>query len=140
MSGGGSEPDTGLRSEAVSMNESMPWPPLPFGEWKDTLHAIHMWTQIVGKIRLATTPLVNHWWNSSLAVTPRGLTTGTMPTGAGAFQIDFDFIGHELAIVTSGGGREAIPLRPVSVAQFYREVLDALDRLGVADPKIHVKP
>ena len=124
----------------MSLKESKPWPPLPYDEWKDTLHAIHMWTQVVGKIRLATTPLLNHWWNSSLAVTPRGLTTGTMPSGEGAFQMDFDFIGHELAVVTSRGGRDAIPLRPMSVAQFYREALDVLDRLGVADPKISVTP
>ena len=124
----------------MSLNDSGQWPPLPYDEWKDALHAIHMWTQVVGKIRLATTPLLNHWWNSSLAVTPRGLTTGTMPTAVGAFQMDFDFIGHELAVVTSGGGRDTIPLRPMSVAQFYRDVLDVLDRLGVADPKISLTP
>ena len=140
MSGAASEPDTGLRSEAVSLKEFAFWSPLPYDEWKETLHAIHMWTQVVGKIRLATTPLLNHWWNSSLAVTPRGLTTGTMPTGDGAFQMDFDFIGHELTVVTSRGGRDAIPLRPMSVAQFYRDLLDVLDRLGVADPKISVTP
>jgi uncharacterized protein DUF5996 len=100
-----------------------------------------MWTQIVGKIRLATTPLLNHWWNSSLAVTPRGLTTGTMPSGgADAFQIDFDFVGHELTVVTSRGRRDVIPLRPMSVAQFYRDLLDVLARLGVADPKISLMP
>jgi uncharacterized protein DUF5996 len=124
----------------VSLNESEPWPPLPYDEWKDTLHAIHMWTQVVGKIRLATTPLLNHWWNSSLAVTPRGLTTGTMPSGGGAFQIDFDFIGHELVVVTSRGGRGAIPLHPMSVAKFYGDVLDVLARLAVADPKISPLP
>jgi hypothetical protein len=122
------------------LTQSEPWPALPYAEWKDTLHAIHMWTQIVGKIRLATTPLLNHWWNSSLAVTPRGLTTGTMPSGGGAFQIDFDFTGHELTVVTNRGGRDAIPLRSVSVARFYRDVLDSLDRLGVADPKISLLP
>jgi len=127
-------------ARSVSVNESEQWPPLRYDEWKETLHAIHMWTQVVGKIRLATTPLLNHWWNSSLAVTPRGLTTGTMPSGAGAFQIDFDFIEHELAVITSRGGRVAIPLRPMSVAQFYRDVLDVLDRLGVADPKISPVP
>jgi hypothetical protein len=124
----------------MALNESEPWPSLPYEEWKDTLHAIHMWTQIVGKIRLATTPLLNHWWNSSLAVTPLGLSTGTMPSGAGAFEIDLDFIGHELTIATSRGGRARIPLRPRSVAQFYREVLDCLHDLGVADPQITPKP
>ncbi len=99
-----------------------------------------MWTQIVGKIRLAATPLVNHWWNSSLAVTPRGLTTGTMPSGAEAFQIDLDFVGHELTIVTSRGGRGGLPLRSMSIAHFYRDVLDALRGLGLADPEINPVP
>src|SRR6476659_2425752 len=99
------------------------WPALAFDDWKDTLHAIHMWTQIVGKIRLTTTPLLNHWWNSSLAVTPRGLTTGTMPSGADAFQIDLDFVEHELTIVTSRGGKVAVPLGSMSVADFYRHVI-----------------
>ena len=116
------------------------WPRLVYDEWKETLHAIHMWTQIVGKIRLATTPLLNHWWNSSLAVTPRGLSTGTMASGADAFQIDFDFLEHELAIVTSRGGREAIPLRSMSVANFYRDVLESLRELGIANPEISLRP
>ena len=115
------------------------WPRLVYDEWKETLHAIHMWTQIVGKIRLATTPLLNHWWNSSLAVTPRGLSTGTMASGADAFQIDFDFLEHELAIVTSRGGREGIPLRSMSVANFYRDVLESLRELGIANPEISLK-
>jgi len=121
----------------MSMNE---WPPLSYDEWKETLHAIHMWTQIVGKIRLATTPLLNHWWNSTLAVTPRGLGTGTMPSGDDAFQIDFDFIGHELTIVTSRGGRAAIPLGPMSVAQFYRKVFESIKGLGLATPEISLVP
>jgi hypothetical protein len=121
----------------MSTNE---WPRLAYDEWKDTLDAIHMWTQIVGKIRLTTTPLLNHWWNSSLAVTPRGLTTGTMPSGADAFQIDLDFVGHELTIVTSRGGRAAVPLRSMSVAQLYREVIDSLGGLGLADPEINLVP
>jgi hypothetical protein len=121
----------------MSSNE---WPRLAFDDWKDTLHAIHMWTQIVGKIRLTTTPLLNHWWNSSLAVTPRGLTTGTMPSGPDAFQIDLDFIGHELTIVTSRGGRTAVPLGSMSVAQFYRAMLGSLSELGIADPEINLVP
>ena len=112
------------------------WPPLAYAETKDTLHAVHMWTQVVGKIRLALTPLVNHWWNSTLFVTPRGLTTSMIPSGEDAFQIDFDFIDHELVIVTSRGGRAAIPLRPMSVADFYRRVFEVLVQLGVPDPGI----
>jgi hypothetical protein len=116
------------------------WPALAFDDWKDTLHAIHMWTQIVGKIRLTTTPLLNHWWNSSLVVTPRGLTTGTMPSGPDAFQIDLDFIEHQLIVVTSRGGHAAFPLRSMSVAVFYREVIESLTRVEIADPEINLVP
>jgi hypothetical protein len=123
-----------LRSEADL------WPALEYDEWKDTLHAVHMWTQVVGKIRLAKTPVVNHWWNSALLVTPRGLGTGVVPSGGDAFQIDFDFVAHRLTITTSRGGSGLLPLRSMSVAQFYREVLDALAQLGVPDPKITTTP
>ena len=123
-----------LRSEAD------PWPALEYDAWKDTLHAVHMWTQIVGKIRLAKTPVVNHWWNSALQVTPRGLSTGLVPSDGDAFQMDLDFVAHELTIVTSRGGAAAIPLRAMSVAEFYRTLLDSLDRLGVPDPKIVTTP
>jgi hypothetical protein len=116
------------------------WPRLVFAELKDTVHAVHMWTQVVGKIRLAMTPLMNHWWNSTLMVTPRGLTTTLVPAGNEAFQIDFDFIDHELVIVTSRGGRSAIPLRSMSIAQFYRQVLETLAGLGVPDPRIMPVP
>jgi len=116
------------------------WPPLGYAELKDTVHAVHMWTQVVGKIRLTMTPLMNHWWNSTLMVTPRGLTTTLTPAGNEAFQIDFDFIDHELVIVTSRGGRRAIPLHPMSVAQFYRQVLETLAALGVPDPRIMPVP
>ena len=132
--------ETGLRSKAVPLNDPEPWPTLAYEEWKDTLHAIHMWTQIVGKIRLASTPLLNHWWNSSLAVTPLGLSTGTMPSGTGAFQIDLDFVGHELTIASSRGAGARIPLRPMSVAQFYREVLESLQGLGIPAPQITLVP
>ena len=117
-----------------------PWPSLPYAEWKDTLDAVHMWTQVVGKIRLALTPLVNHWWNSTLIVTPRGLSTSLIHTEADAFQIDFDFVEHELVVVTGRGGRSARPLHPMSVADFYRQVLADLARLGVPDPRIMPVP
>jgi len=119
---------------------TQPWPPLAYAEWKDTLHAIHMWTQIVGKIRLALTPLMNHWWNSTLFVTPRGLTTSLIPRGDDAFQIDFDFVDHQLVIVTSRGGRSAVPLLPMSVAHFYEQVLESLAELGMGDPRIMPVP
>jgi hypothetical protein len=116
------------------------WPALPYDEWKDTLYPIHRWTQIIGKIRLANTPLLNHWWNSTLQVTPRGLTTGLIPNDAEAFQIDLDLVEHQLTVVTSEGGRAAIPLRSMPVATFYRELVDALARLDVAMPRIAETP
>ena len=112
------------------------WPPLHYAEMKDTLYAVHRWTQVVGKIRLALTPLMNHWWNSTLFVTPRGLTTSMIPSGNEAFQIDFDFLDHQLVIVTSRGGRSAFPLLAMSVADFYRQMLASLAELGVPDPDI----
>ena len=116
------------------------WPSLEYDTWKETLHAIHMWVQIVGKIRLAKTPAVNHWWNSALVVTPRGLGTGLVPSGADGFQIDLDFVMHRLAIVTSRGEESAFPLRAMAVADFYREVLAALARVGIPDPGIDPRP
>ena len=106
------------------------WPPLPLAEWQDTYATLHMWTQIVGKIRLAQVPLVNHWWNVTLYVTPRGLTTGSMPYGDDALQIDFDFLDHRLTVATGGGGFTT-PLEPRSVADFHRAVMDGLRNIGM---------
>ncbi len=122
------------------------WPALPFAEWKDTAKTLHMWTQVVGKIRLALTPWMNHSWHVTLYLTSRGLTTSPMFFNARALQIDFDFVEHELRIlggttaVSSGNlkGRDnarpasekTIPLAPKSVAAFYREVMAALEELG----------
>lgn len=111
------------------------WPPLGYVGSKAMLHQLHMWTQVVGKIRLGLTPLVNHWWNSTLFVTPRGLTTHMIPSGSGAFQIDFDLVEHELVIATSRD-RSAFPLRAMSVADFYRNVIGTLAKVGVPDPRI----
>ena len=108
-----------------------PWPALPLAEWKDTYDTLHMWTQIVGKIRLALTPFVNHWWNATLYVTPRGLTTSAMPYNGRLFQIDFDFIAQLLLIVTSDDSTKTIALRPHSVAEFYQETMAALGSLGI---------
>jgi hypothetical protein len=109
-----------------------PWPvALPLSEWADTCATLHMCCQIVGKIRLARAPWINHWWHVPLYVTARGLSTSPIPDGRRTFQIDFDFIDHRLAIVTSSGGRGEIELRPRSVADFYRHVMDALGSLGV---------
>jgi len=106
-------------------------PPLPLEEWKDTCATLHMWTQIVGKVRLAQTPLVNHWWNVPLYVSPRGLTTSAMPYKQISFEIEFDFLEHMLTINCSDGGIATVPLKPKSVAVFYREVMTALQQLGI---------
>src|SRR2546429_10005640 len=97
------------------------WPTLILEEWQATLATLHMWTQIVGKIRLAQTPLINHWWNVSLYVTARGLTTSTMPYGDRGFEIDFDFIDHQLLVKCDDGESESLPLVPRYVADYYHE-------------------
>ena len=108
-----------------------PWPALPLAEWKDTYVTLHMWTQIVGKIRLALTPLVNHWWNTTLYVTPRGLTTIAMPYNSRQLQIDFDFIDHRLLIETTDASAKTVALQPCSVAEFYQETMAALGSLDM---------
>jgi hypothetical protein len=107
------------------------WPALPFTQWQDTYATLHRWVQIVGKIRLARMPWINHSWHVTLYVTARGLTTGSIPSGAGSFQIDFDFIDHRLLIQTSGGAVRAMALHPRSVADFYRELMSTLQDLGL---------
>jgi hypothetical protein len=107
------------------------WPALPLEEWKDTCATLHMWTQIVGKIRLAQTPLVNHWWNVPLYVSARGLTTTAMTYQRIFFEMEFDFIDHNLVIKCSDGASVLVPLRPKSVASFYHETMSALDQLGL---------
>ena len=107
------------------------WPALPLDEWQDTYATLHMWTQVVGKIRMALTPLVNHWWNVPLYVTARGLTTSAMSYQDRSFQIDFDFVDHRLLIQCTDGTTETLALAPRSVADFYREVMQALARLGI---------
>jgi hypothetical protein len=96
------------------------WPSLPYDAWKDTYETLHMWMQVVGKIRLTLSPPVNHWWQSTLYVTPRGLTTSAIPYGIHTFEIQFDFIDHDLAIHTSSGPSRYMSLYPRSVADFYR--------------------
>ncbi|HYL75858.1 MAG TPA: DUF5996 family protein [Bryobacteraceae bacterium] len=120
------------------MSDTEAWPALPLEAWQDTYATLHMWTQIVGKIRKTLTPLVNHWWNVTLYVTARGLTTSPIPYGAGTFEIIFDFIDHQLYI-TSAGPTKRIALAPRSVAAFYREVMGALHSLGIV-VQIHASP
>ena len=113
------------------MTASSDWPVLPaLDAWQETCATLHLWTQIIGKIRLAQAPLVNHWWNAALYVTPRGLTTSTIPYGAHAFNIDFDFVHHTLRLGTAEG-EEQFALEPMSVAAFYRKTMAALDTLGL---------
>src|SRR5438105_5352447 len=102
------------------------WPDLPYAAWKDTYETLHMWTQIVGKIRLAQMPWLNHTWQVTLYPTATGLATGRMPYGDEAFEIDFDFVAHELNVTTSRGDRGTIQLVPMSVAQFYASLMNAL--------------
>ncbi|MBN9587173.1 MAG: hypothetical protein BGN84_00455 [Afipia sp. 62-7] len=108
-----------------------PWPALPFIGWKDTCATLHMWTQIVGKIRLAQEPMVNQWWQVPLYVTTSGLTTSPMPYGSRSFQIDFDFCRHVLAITTSDPQRREFALAPYPVAEFYERTMSALRELGI---------
>src|SRR5437764_5214633 len=115
------------------------WPALPLDGWKDTYATLHRWSQIVGKVRLARTPWVNHSWHVTLYLTARGLTTSAIPYGTKSFQIDFDFIDHQLPIRTSDGDVRSVALRPRSVADFYRELMAALGDLGV-ETAIHPRP
>ena len=116
-----------------------PWPELPLDAWQDSYATLHMWTQIVGKIRLALSPRVNHWWEVALYVNARGLTTSAIPYGEGIFEIQFDFIEHQLKIETSWNSRKILPLRAQSVASFYEEFMTALKALGI-DVKIWSMP
>jgi hypothetical protein len=116
-----------------------PWPELPYPVWQETCRTLHLWTQIAGKIRLARTPWLNHSWHVTLYVTTRGLTTSPIPDGARSFQIDFDFIDHVLWLRTSDGHFRQLMLRPMTVAEFYGEVLHALSELGVT-VRINEKP
>ena len=108
------------------------WPELPWGEWAATANTLHMWTQIVGKTRLALTPLQNHWWNVPLYVTARGLGTSAMPYGDDVLDIEFDFVGHVLHLRRGSGKDHRLPLRAQTVADFYKEYLECLAALGVS--------
>ncbi len=115
------------------------WGPLPYAEWQDTCTTLHLWTQIVGKVRLAQTPWINHSWHATLYVTMRGLTTSPIAYGNRAFEIDFDFTDHRLVIRNTEGAERSVPLRPQTVADFYGEVMAALGDIGMP-VKIHPVP
>src|SRR5579863_6365525 len=115
------------------------WPELPLAAWRDTYATLHMWMQIVGHIRMALTPLINHWWNVPLYVSARGLTTSPIPYHRRIFEIRFDFVAQKLLIETSEGSVKTMDLAPRSVADFYREFMRHLASLDI-DVKIHGSP
>jgi hypothetical protein len=115
------------------------WPELPLDAWRDTYVTLHLWTQIVGKVRLAQCEPINHSWHVTLFPTARGLTTDLIPHGARSFQIDFDFLDHALVVQASDGSRGRIPLQPQPIATFYRALMDELARLGLP-VRIHTRP
>ena len=118
---------------AAHLNPSQaPWPDLPLDAWQDTCATLHMWTQIVGKIRLALSPRINHWWQVPLYVNSWGLTTSAIPYGDGIFEVQFDFIDHKLTIQTSWASSKTLALKPQPVADFYAEFMSALRSLGIA--------
>lgn len=113
------------------------WPELTLSKWADTRETLHLWTQIVGKVRLALEPMINHWWHVTLYVSARGLTTSLMSAGRRGLEIEFDFIDHVLDIRTSEGKRRQVELKPRSVASFYTAVMSALEELDV---RVHIVP
>jgi len=108
------------------------WPSLRVADWVETRETLHLWTQIVGKVRMAKAPVVNHWWHVTFAVSTRGLATGAIPDGDRLFAMDFDFVDHVLRIEVQGGERREVALAPKSVATFHAETMAALRALGVA--------
>src|SRR5882762_2406611 len=124
-----------IRSEHRLESPLTRWPGLPLTEWADTRDTLQLWTQVIGKVRLANEPVVNHWWNVTLYVTARGLTTSLMSHRSGpGFQIDLDFQTQQLEIVTTGGTQRSRPLRSEPVGDFYSAVMGMLDELGVSTP------
>src|SRR5438105_12325800 len=115
------------------------WPPLALAEWRDTCQTLHMWTQVVGKIRLTLAPKLNHWWGTALYVNARGLTTSAIPYGKDAFEIRFDFIDHRLEVCDSRGERKELLLKPQSVAAFYETLMSSLHAMNI-DVAINTKP
>jgi hypothetical protein len=121
-----------MSTPTTAMDSSERWPALPLSAWADTYATLHMWTQIVGKVRLALSPRVNHWWEVPLYVSSRGLTTSPIPYGSGIFEVQFDFIDHKLEVSTSAGEIKSIRLEPRTVADFEAEFLALLKSQGIA--------
>jgi hypothetical protein len=121
----------GIVAQDKETSKDQLWSALPLAEWKDTYATLHMWTQIVGKIRLAWSPYMNHWWQVPLYVSARGLTTSPIPYPGGIFEIEFDFIEHVLRFENSNGSTEVLDLEPRTVADFYRDMMDTMRALGI---------
>jgi len=123
----------------VSAEVNKAWPALPLDTWKDTCATLHMWTQVIGKIRLALSPRINHWWQVALYVSARGLTTSPVPYGSEIFEIEFDFLDHKLDFRKSDGTVKSFELKPMPVAEFYSRTMAMLSSAGIP-VKIHTKP
>ncbi|HXW61871.1 MAG TPA: DUF5996 family protein [Candidatus Acidoferrales bacterium] len=128
-----------VRPQTRGLADYQPWPALPLADWAETRDTLHMWTQIVGKLRLALSPRVNHWWEVPFYVTPRGLTTSAIPYLRGLFEAEFDFLAHVLRFTTSFGEIRTIALAPRTVADFYAEFRGTLATLGI-DARIWPMP
>lgn len=113
------------------MNKKDVWPLLPYEEWKDTLDTLHLWMQIVGKVKLVLAPFINQWWEVAFYATAHGITTGVIPYNHDSFEVDFDFLTHTLTIIKNNDQQKIIPLRPHPVAEFYQEFMNALQSLGI---------
>jgi hypothetical protein len=126
--------DATVRSDVVAEDHSKAWPDLTLSAWEDTRDTFHMWTQVVGKIRLALEPMINHWWQVPLYVSARGLTTSLMHADTRGLEIEFDLVDHVLDLRTSDGRNRKVALEPRSVASFYEATMGALGELGVHVP------
>src|SRR3974377_859254 len=124
-------PEKHVSTPPASLSKDLAWPALPYAEWRDTFHTLHMWTQVVGKVRLALSSHLNHWWEVPFYVSARGLTTSAIPYGGGIFEAEFDFAEHVLRLETSRGETELLDLEPRSVADFYHEFMASLKSLGI---------
>lgn len=131
LSDGAARPSLATSANGALESAAAAWPALPLDEWRDTYETLHMWTQIVGKTRLALAPMENHWWQIPLYVTPRGLTTSAIPYGERTFEVAFDFLDHRLDVRTSDGSTRTISLASQSVADFYASYMTALRALGL---------
>jgi hypothetical protein len=120
-----------MMTETSQEASTVPWPPLAYEDWKDTLDTLHMWMQIVGKVKLELAPFLNEWWQVAFHLTARGMTTGLIPYGDRAFEVLFDFVDHNLLILTDDGGKKTLSLMPQTVADFYRGFMSALAALGI---------